>query len=324
MHWENRRWTSGDETIASKPVNGEHVIFDCSGYFDAGYGWAFTVKMKGKGNFDLIGANPENVRLPSYIHSVINDPDDEIVWARRSVDGVDVIVNKNPKGEVINIFAPLDPGMFMKEREIQAYTTLLCGSSFEGGCSYTGTNNEQFRFNADGTCIFNGENTTYKIGEREGVPQPLIILANDRVFYFEISVDGIDIFNTSCNDDVDVYEKDILFMTLHASKSKPRWAYLSDMVLYNTFLAPVADINVLRLMRNEMFARKGYIFSSDDLNKYFESCTWYQPGTDNDSIQLNQIETLNISFLKYKENAANGESESSSEQEKIESTISNH
>lgn len=33
----------------------------------------------------------------------------------------------------------------------------------------------------------------------------------------------------------------------------------------------------LRLLRNEIFARKGYVFKSDDLNTYFKTKTWYTP-----------------------------------------------
>ncbi|KAA1241029.1 YARHG domain-containing protein [Aquimarina sp. RZ0] len=33
----------------------------------------------------------------------------------------------------------------------------------------------------------------------------------------------------------------------------------------------------LRLIRNEVFARKGYVFKSDDLNQYFKTKSWYTP-----------------------------------------------
>lgn len=33
----------------------------------------------------------------------------------------------------------------------------------------------------------------------------------------------------------------------------------------------------LRLIRNEIFARKGYVFKSDDLNIYFKTKSWYTP-----------------------------------------------
>lgn len=33
----------------------------------------------------------------------------------------------------------------------------------------------------------------------------------------------------------------------------------------------------LRLLRNEIFARKGYVFKSEDLSTYFKTKTWYKP-----------------------------------------------
>ena len=33
----------------------------------------------------------------------------------------------------------------------------------------------------------------------------------------------------------------------------------------------------LKLIRNEVFARKGSVFNSDDLNTYFKTKAWYTP-----------------------------------------------
>lgn len=66
----------------------------------------------------------------------------------------------------------------------------------------------------------------------------------------------------------------------------------------------------LRLARNEIFARHGRIFASDDLKTYFESKSWYQ-GTvqsevfdaDLDS-RINDFERANIELIKTAEAAA--------------------
>lgn len=36
----------------------------------------------------------------------------------------------------------------------------------------------------------------------------------------------------------------------------------------------------LRFLRNEVFARKGYVFKSEDLNTYFKTKSWYNPNPD--------------------------------------------
>lgn len=55
-------------------------------------------------------------------------------------------------------------------------------------------------------------------------------------------------------------------------------------------------------MRNEIFARKGYVFSNKDYQDYFESCSWYTPAKDNRSIVLSDIETYNVELLKERAN----------------------
>jgi hypothetical protein len=52
----------------------------------------------------------------------------------------------------------------------------------------------------------------------------------------------------------------------------------------------------LRLIRNEIFARHGYIFKFEDLNRYFSQQSWYQPSTAD--VSLSSIEAKNVHLLK--------------------------
>ncbi|ONI46333.1 hypothetical protein AN642_03160 [Epulopiscium sp. SCG-B10WGA-EpuloA2] len=57
----------------------------------------------------------------------------------------------------------------------------------------------------------------------------------------------------------------------------------------------------LRLARNEIFARHGYIFQSEELLSYFHTKSWYQPkinGIDFDMNILNPFEQYNIDLIK--------------------------
>ena len=62
----------------------------------------------------------------------------------------------------------------------------------------------------------------------------------------------------------------------------------------------------LNYARNEIFARHGYIFSSDELNAYFATKSWYEgtvEGSDFDFSSLNTYEVQNAEFLLEKEKA---------------------
>ena len=56
----------------------------------------------------------------------------------------------------------------------------------------------------------------------------------------------------------------------------------------------------LRLARNEIYARHGYIFSDSSLQEYFENKTWYTGttrGSDFDESVLNKYEDANLKLI---------------------------
>lgn len=55
----------------------------------------------------------------------------------------------------------------------------------------------------------------------------------------------------------------------------------------------------LRIMRNEIYARHGYIFADKALHQYFSAQPWYRPSTKD--INLNSVEQYNINFIKQYE-----------------------
>lgn len=57
----------------------------------------------------------------------------------------------------------------------------------------------------------------------------------------------------------------------------------------------------LRIMRNAIFARHGYIFNSSDLRKYFSAQSWYKGEKKNVSAELSTIEKQNVEFIKRHE-----------------------
>lgn len=59
--------------------------------------------------------------------------------------------------------------------------------------------------------------------------------------------------------------------------------------------------NSMRIMRNEVFARHGYIFKSDDLKDYFYAKAWYKPQFDNVDDKLSELEKANVKLLQERE-----------------------
>ena len=58
----------------------------------------------------------------------------------------------------------------------------------------------------------------------------------------------------------------------------------------------------LRIMRNEIYARNGYIFDNEELHYYFSQKSWYKPEKPYiKESEFSEIEKHNIDFIKLHE-----------------------
>lgn len=62
----------------------------------------------------------------------------------------------------------------------------------------------------------------------------------------------------------------------------------------------VASLNSreLKIMRNEIFARHGYIFKTNDMINHFNGEPWYRPLYDDVTGKLTAIEKENVNYIK--------------------------
>ncbi|MBS1916652.1 MAG: YARHG domain-containing protein [Bacteroidetes bacterium] len=60
------------------------------------------------------------------------------------------------------------------------------------------------------------------------------------------------------------------------------------------------SIDEIRFLTNDLFARKGYRFSSGDVDAYYAETDWYKPVADNTKIIFNNIEKQNIKLFQEK------------------------
>ena len=82
-------------------------------------------------------------------------------------------------------------------------------------------------------------------------------------------------------------------------QSEPDQVKLSEFYLYGK------TVSELRIMRNEIFARYGYKFKSDDLSEYFSKQPWYNGKYDNVDTYLTDVDRYNINLIKQKEELIN-------------------
>lgn len=98
-------------------------------------------------------------------------------------------------------------------------------------------------------------------------------------------------YDTSVNNENSYYDNNAI------DESEYEYEYLREREM--TY-ADVKDKSAeeLRLMRNYIFARRGYIFESEDLKEYFERFSWYVPLYYDVTPRLSDIEKYNVNFIK--------------------------
>lgn len=64
--------------------------------------------------------------------------------------------------------------------------------------------------------------------------------------------------------------------------------------------AQIADrsIDDIRYLTNDLFARRGYVFQSSEIDAYYANKTWYKPVNANYTIEYNAVEKQNIKLFQ--------------------------
>ena len=121
------------------------------------------------------------------------------------------------------------------------------------------------------------------------------------MFYFYFTVDGVNLYNATYGKESDYYNKGNLAVKLtFIDKGDGRWPWTKDRLIYSTMLGFFGK-KALRLMRNEILARRGYSFNSKDLKEYFGSKDWYKPIGDNTKVQLTRKEQICVELIQTEE-----------------------
>lgn len=111
--------------------------------------------------------------------------------------------------------------------------------------------------------------------------------ANNDVSNMRVEKDNLLIENNSFNEDNEEY-------------TEHEYSYVPNHLLTENDLIGLSK-SELRILRNEIYARHGYIFKSQDLRDYFSTKSWYSPRYDDVSSQLSTIEKKNVEFIKKHE-----------------------
>ena len=118
------------------------------------------------------------------------------------------------------------------------------------------------------------------------------------MWHFVMTASGLNAYRTSIDEygmTEDLDEKPVVLVW--DDPDRGRWDFLSkDFVTSLPYTK-----QTLRIMRNAIMAKHGYVFKSEELKLLFEFEPWYEAAPDNESIKLSLIEEMNVARIQAEE-----------------------
>lgn len=144
-----------------------------------------------------------------------------------------------------------------------------------------------------------GQETFEPFSDEYSISSCVTIRMSGNVYVLKTTPDGITLYNSKKNDLG--YEPTTVFKTFKYTDSGQGWWPQTSKIVLNVSILKLFDAKQLRLMRNEIYARHGWQFQSEDLKKHFSQFPWYKSLGNNASVKLSLLEQYNINLIKVLE-----------------------
>lgn len=286
------RWTNGFEFYGSGVYNDSLIVFSGGNLHEGGS--IFTVKVVDDNQFIIDGREP-NDNFPPSLGKIGDEVDFQLINKAK------VLIIKNANEEIHDLLR------WMKQYESLEDLYLLNIINFQLAGTYTDedTNKEIIIYSNSNRINGLAKTEYYKFETDYDYPIEVITFDGGISFWYEKTSDGLD-FYEAIKDEDDEWGKGKLLRNLkktgwinpfNSNDLKGLYTIASEQVLIDGILTKF-NKNELRIMRNEIFARHGYKFRSDEMKQYFEKQVWYVPTFDNVNDKLTELEKLNIKLIR--------------------------
>ena len=153
-----------------------------------------------------------------------------------------------------------------------------------------------------------GEAVRYTFGEEYDTPAPIVVLPDGTAYRVEKTDKGLTIRKTTegeygWSDEGQVVVRDARRTGFVSAVSwVPGDFPCAVLEPLTTGILSQFTLGELRLMRNEIYARRGLRFAGGgEMQKHFESKDWYHPEADDVSDRLTELDALNIELIRREE-----------------------
>ncbi len=295
-------WTNGFQFYSGEKVNDQLVSFSGGTLHEGAF--YFAVAPDNDGTLYIAGGKWEEDNAGHYHEDSSFEPafgkkGDRIILKR--IAGHTVLILPAPD-DGIQDFLEAEPPNFDLDTLVRSNRTKYQLSG-------------KYRDSATGKIITfwpdkpSAENLTttdqYDFGTEYDFPTDILIFKNNKVFFYDHWEGHLDLFKANGDGD-DEYEKGKKLMSLRQIKwfnvtgdtsLHGKYAYASSVILTDDFFE-FMDPFEIRNLRNEIYARHGYIFKTPDMKRYFAAQPWYRPRFDNVDNQLTDLEKFNLLLIR--------------------------
>lgn len=293
-------WTNGLEIYSSGKINDSLVLFTGGDLHEGGAAFAVRVGRNNK----LTITSPQAADTQFGETPSIGKEGDIVVC--KTINGTNVLIIESGKGEIQDFLRAAAPKENLEELYIQHKI------NFELSGRYIDKRSQKEVVFYPNKPLAEGlaNSRRYRFEQAYDFPEDVITFGKGASFYYERSKIGLEIYKAKGGEDEE-WTKGDKIMSLQWVSSfdlsgkpalKGKFTFASTLFMIRGILRHFS-VDSLRLIRNEIFARHGYIFKSEDLKKYFGSQEWYKPQFNDVNGKLTEIEQLNIRLISdYEKN----------------------
>ena len=288
MFKKSYAWMNGS-LVFSAEEKSDHILFIGGSCHEGGY--SFVLKKTQKPTEFIVDCTEENREFGYVPFGKVGD---------KAVYINDV---KNRRKFLVAYHNGIAVDLLFPFEDVGLYEQICRDMQSQLNGEYVDKNGAKYIFDYS-TCSLGNEvpqMTKFTFGEEYDTPINVIKVANKAYFFF-FTTEGLELYNAKYDSESDEYSKGSLYATLmHIDKGEGRWPFTAIQIINPAMLSNYSKKD-LRLMRNEILARKGYNFTSPDLQKYFSSKFWYKPAKDNSSIETTIDEDIALNLIISAEN----------------------
>jgi hypothetical protein len=290
-------WTTGFVSYSVDTATDSTWEFSGSTFHEGGS--AFSLKLDKNGQYLIYPPGLLDTFYKDRTAPDLGKKGDRLVYTQ--VDTNRVLLVKSPKGAIRDVLVSFDSTIGLGEFYEQCQVLYDLSGVYENV-----DNHQKVVFSTEvGHVEGLEQGTQYTFEKDYDEPTDVMSFGDGAHIWYERMDDSLLLYKADGGNE-ERWTKGEKIMTLHRISHidlpeyygiNGKYPFASTRVMIGGILCFFTK-DQLRIMRNEIFARKGFIFTSPEMKTYFSSKSWYRPKYASVDQKLTPLEKLNVEVIK--------------------------